>query len=75
VEHLNLACRPEFIYGLSKDPEGVSHCRQYIGSSILDEDGGGPAGAGDQDDGDDAGSLILASGGRGGERARGVRRR
>uniref|UniRef100_A0A915LCL0 Rad50/SbcC-type AAA domain-containing protein n=1 Tax=Meloidogyne javanica TaxID=6303 RepID=A0A915LCL0_MELJA len=29
VEHLYMACRPEYIYGLSKDENGVSHIKAY----------------------------------------------
>lgn len=29
VDHLYLACRPEFIYGLSKDENGVSRIRKH----------------------------------------------
>lgn len=29
VDHLYLACRPEYIYGLSKDENGVSRIRKH----------------------------------------------
>lgn len=29
VDHLYLACRPEYTYGLSKDETGVSHIRMH----------------------------------------------
>jgi hypothetical protein len=40
VEHLFTACRPEYVYGLSKDPRGVSHIRIHraIGDSGMDEE-------------------------------------